>query len=186
MLDCIYMRIAIATPLYPPDIAEPAPYVKELATRLSKNHEVTIITYGHYPEEIPDVRIVAVSKQRPLPIRLALYTLALLTAAKKTDVIYALNGPSVELPASIASFVTKATLLVFLGDASAHSRAQQKSVLKYLEGMFLRRAHSTITHAPLPRPEILPFSPYPTSELEAFNSSWDTHLNELENVLSYA
>lgn len=180
------MRIAIATPLYPPDIAEPAPYVKELATRLSKKHEVTIVTYGRFPEEIPGVRIVAVSKQRPLPIRLALYTFALLKAAKKTDVIYALNGPSVELPASIASFITRATFLAFLGDTSAHTRAQNRSVLKHLEEMFLRRAHDTVSHAPLPRPEILPFSPYPTNELEAFNRSWDTHLNALEKALPYA
>lgn len=180
------MRIAIATPLYPPDIAEPAPYVKELATRLSKKHEVTIVTYGRYPEEIPGVRIVAVSKQRPLPIRLALYTLALLKAAKKTDVIYALNGPSVELPASIASFVTRTTLLAFLGDTSAHTRAQNKSVLRHLEGMFLQRARNTVSDAPLPRPEILPFSPYPTNELEAFNRSWDTHLKALEEALPYA
>lgn len=180
------MRIAIATPLYPPDIAEPAPYVKELATRLSQKHEITIVTYGRFPEEIPGVRIVAVSKQRPLPIRLALYTLALLAAARKTDVIYALNGPSVELPASIASFITRTTLLAFLGDASAHARAQNKSALKNIENVFLRRAHSTVYEAPLPRPEILPFSPYPTNELEAFNRSWDTHLNALEKALPYA
>lgn len=186
MLDCIYMRIAIATPLYPPDIAEPAPYVKELATRLSKKHEVTIVTYGGYPEEVPGVRIVTVSKQRPLPIRLALYTLALLKVATKSDVIYALNGPSVELPASIASFMTRATLLAFLGDTSAHTRAQNRSVLRHLEHVFLRRARATVSHAPLPRPEILPFSPYPTSEMEAFNRSWGAHLAALETALPYA
>lgn len=186
MLDCIYMRIAIATPLYPPDIAEPAPYVKELATRLSKKHEVTIVTYGRHPEEIPGVHIVAVSKQRPLLIRLALYTIALLKVSTKTDVIYALNGPSVELPASIASFLTRAPLFAFLGDASAHTRAQKKSVLKHLENLFLRRARRTISHAPLSRPEILPFAPYPTNELDAFNRSWDTHLDALDNVFTHA
>src|SRR3989344_9051256 len=40
------MKIVLATALYPPDIAPPAPYVKELATRLAANHEVTIVTYG--------------------------------------------------------------------------------------------------------------------------------------------
>lgn len=179
------MRIAIATPLYPPDIAEPAPYVKELAARLSKKHEVTIVTYGRFPEKIPGVRIVAVSKQRPLLIRVTLYTLALLRVNRKTDVIYALNGPSVELPASIASFVTRAPLLAFLGDMAAHARAQNRSVLKHLEEMFLRRAHRIISQAPQPRPEILPFSPYPTSELEAFNRSWDAHLDALEKALPY-
>lgn len=180
------MRIAIATPLYPPDIAEPAPYVKELATRLSEKHEITIVTYGRFPEEIPGVRIVAVSKQRPLPIRLALYTLALLKVATKSDVIYALNGPSVELPASIASFIARTTLLAFLGDVSAHTRAQNRSVLRNIEDVFLRRARSTVSEAPLSRPEILPFAPYPTNELEAFNRSWDTHLSALEKALPYA
>ncbi|MES2931089.1 MAG: glycosyltransferase [Patescibacteria group bacterium] len=179
------MRIAIATPLYPPDIAEPAPYVKELAARLSGKHEITIVTYGRFPEEIPGVRIVAVSKQRPLPIRLALYTFALLSVGSRTDVIYALNGPSVELPASIASFLTRTPLIAFLGDASAHARAQQRSALKHLEETFLRRACTTVSHTPLQHPEILPFSPYPNEKMEAFNRSWKAHLEELEAALLY-
>jgi len=179
------MRIAIATPLYPPDIAEPAPYVKELARRISEKHEVTIVTYGRFPEEIPGVRIIAVSKQRPLPIRLGLYTLALLKVAARTDVLYALNGPSVELPTSIASLITRTPLFAFLGDSSAHARAQNKGALKLLEQMFLRRARVTITDTPLPRPEILPFSPFPTREFEAFDHSWNTHLSSLEESLTH-
>jgi hypothetical protein len=180
------MRIAIATPLYPPDIAEPAPYVKELATRLAIEHTVTIVTYGRFPEEIPGVRIVCVNKQRPLLIRLTLYTLVLLREAWKADCVFAINGASVELPAGIVARASGKPLFVHVRDTSAHERAQINSLLGHIENFLLSRANAVITSTPLSRPEVLPFAPKPLAAQEAYDVSWKEHVETLETTFTHA
>jgi hypothetical protein len=179
------MRIAIATPLYPPDIAEPAPYVKELATRLAVRHQVTIVTYGRLPEEIPGVRIICVNKQRPLLIRLALYTLVLLRESWKTDCIYAINGASVELPAGIVARLSGKPLFAHARDTSAHARAQASALLGSVERFFLSRADAVVSHTPLPRPEVLPFKPCPVEAQGAHEASWQEHVRILEDTFAH-
>lgn len=173
------MKIVLATPLYPPDIAEPAPYIKELAKRIAKTEEVTIVTYGHIPEEVPGVRICAVSKQRPLPFRLIAFTGALLKALRGGDILYIQNGPSVELPAFIVSFMTRARLIIRIGDEAAHRRAQAHPLLRRVESSVLQRSKDVVIDSPKPRPEILPFTERPTAGLEAFEQSWDEHVSVL-------
>ncbi len=180
------MKIVIATPLYPPDIAEPAPYVKELAARISTQHLVTVVTYGALPEKIPGVRIVAVSKRQPLPFRIFEYTFALLRASLKTDIIYSENGASVELPAVIVSTLLRKPLILHIGDRRAHEKAPSSEFLSFIEKLTIRRSQKTLTETPPPRPEILPFVPRPDVELATFESSWASHLQELENIFSYA
>lgn len=180
------MKIVLATPLYPPDIAEPAPYIKELAKRLSGMYEVTIVTYGHIPEEIEGVRIQAVNKQRPLPFRLITYTFALLKAARGADVLYLQNGPSVELPAFIVSFLTGARFIMRIGDEAAHRHAQEHPLLRALESSVLRRAWNIVTDSPKPRPEVLPFSEQPIAEFDAFERSWNGHVSHLVNFFRHA
>lgn len=179
------MRILIASPLYPPDIAEPAPYTKELARRLSVHHSVTIVTYGNFPEQVPSVRIIYTSKRRPLPIRLFMYTFLLFKESLTTDVIYALNGASVELPVTIVSFITRKPLYAHLGDQSAHANAKKSFILKHIEALFLAHAKETVAHHPLPRPEILPLEPFPTDAQKAFEDSWQEHVTILENTLRH-
>lgn len=180
------MRIAIATPLYPPDIAEPAPYVKELATRLATKHTVTIVTYGRFPEEIPGVRIVCVSKQRPLLIRLALYTFVLLRETRKADCVYAINGASVELPAGLVARLSQKPLFAHTRDSSAHARAQIDSLLGHIENFLLSRADAVVSNTPLSRPEVLPFVPHPTEAMEAYEASWQEHVRTLESTFAHA
>lgn len=179
------MRILIASPLYPPDIAEPAPYTKECARRLGGHHSVTIVTYGNFPEKIPGVRIVHTSKRRPLPVRLFIYTLVLLKEAIQADVIYAQNGASVELPAVIVSFVTNTPLYGHIADQSAHEHAKKSFVLRFVEKFFFARARKVIPYQPLARPEILPFKPRPDAELTMFENIWQNHIVALERELHH-
>jgi hypothetical protein len=82
------MRILLASPLYPPDIAEPAPYVKELALRLSASHSVTVLTYGKHPETIERVRMHSVDKSTPRLVRLKAYTRALGAGLASAAVVF--------------------------------------------------------------------------------------------------
>ncbi len=178
------MRIVLASALYPPDIAEPAPYVKELAARLSKSHQVTVVAYAHLPEEVAGVRMVAVDKRRPLPARLFAYYRALRRAAKDAAVVYAENGASVELPALLIAGI--APVVMHLGDSTAHERAAQSLALRLIERAAFARAKEVIALRPLPRPEAMPLDPPPVAEQAAYEESWRQHLAQLERIFSHA
>ena len=182
------MRIVLATPLYPPDVAFPAPYTKELAKRLSAinpSFEITVVTYSDIPEEIPGVKILAVSKHKPLITRLIGYGELLARALKNADIVYAENGSSVELPLAFVLLFNKAPLIVHLSDTFSHTRASQHLVYGIIERLALTRAKKVITDSPLSRPEILPFVPAPTTELEAYENSWKKHLEMLVQLFTY-
>lgn len=174
------MKILLATPLYPPDIAPPAPYIKELARKLSNNHEVVVLAYGRLPEKVPGVKIVTVDKRRPLFLRLIAYIFALLRAARSADLLYAENGPSVELPAALLTFILRTPLVLHIGDARAEARGG------VIARLARSRAKTVVTDIPNERPEILPFSPRPEAGLEAYESSWIKHLSLLENIFTHA
>lgn len=200
------MRILLATPLYPPDIAEPAPYVKEAAERLSKDHTVSILAYNHIPEEVTGVRTIAVEKNRPVFIRLYNYIRALYLESKKVDIVYIQNGPSVELPLIIISLLTHTPFVFRLGDETALCHAVESWGHRILLSLAVRRARITITHEkssdyilhlssiftanvidiprPHNRPEILPFEPYPHAAFSAYTTSWDDHIESLSKILS--
>ena len=182
----LYMKIVLATPLYPPDIAAPAPYVKELARRLSARHEVTIVAYAHLPEQVPGVRIVAVRKRRMLLVRLFFYTLALWRAARNADILYIQNGASVELPAGAVKLFLSVPFFIRIGDSSAHARAAESMFLGFIE-RFARRFSSGVLVDMLPqRPEILPFEPRPAEKLASYEEAWREHLHALENKFAHA
>ncbi len=174
------MKIVLATPLYPPDIAEPAPYIKELAKRLSTLHEVTIVTYGRLPEKIPGVSIVAVDKRQPIIPRLRAYWSALRRAAKDAHVVYAENGASVELPV----FFISSHLIFHIGDKKAHGRTKHNLLRYLLEKLVCTRARTVLKGSPLPRPEIIPFEKPPA--LDAYEASWQSHMTQVTDALSHA
>lgn len=177
------MKIVLATPLYPPDVAESAAYVKELAARLRNKYTVTIVAYGRLPEKIEGVDIIAVDKRRPLPIRLLAYTLNLLKAVGAADVLYVENGASVELPAAFVSLLTSTPLILHIGDQRAHEWAKHAILLRYIEALVMWRAKKVIIESPVTRPEILPFKPYPEGAFETYERSWKTHLEMLNGIL---
>lgn len=180
------MKIALLSPLYPPDIGEPAPYVKELAKRLAGRHEITIITYGRSPEKVPGARVVAVNKYYPLPLRLIAYFAALWRNARTADVIYAQNGPSVELPLALAALLSKSPLVMRLGDIPAHEYARRNPLRRLIEKSALGQARRVIADTPLKRPIIWPLEDFPAPALAAWNASWNTHLELLENIFKDA
>lgn len=200
------MKIVIATPLYPPDVAEPAPYVKELATRLKDTNEVTIIAYNHIPEKIPGVEIVTIEKQAPMPVRLFQFTVALLKFAKGADVIYSQNGQSTELPLSIASLLSRKPFILRLGDEAALGFSEEKRTLRIIQRFAIKRATANITHSidttdtlskfvkkerihqmnrPHHRPEILPFTAQDDTAQHLYQQSWDSHVNELNEFFQH-
>ncbi len=180
------MHIVIATPLYPPDIENPAPYVKELAGRLINNHEITIVTYGHLPEQVQGVNIITVRKNIPLLFRLFAYGKALRRVTKNADIIYAENGPSVELPISLVSLVTRVPLVVHVGDKLAHKHASSHFLLRVIERLSHRRAEKIITDIPSLKPEIFPLEQVRTTNQNAWNESWEKHVQMLEHTLTHA
>ncbi len=201
------MRILLVTPLFPPDIAEPAPYVKELAGRLSSNHAVTVLAFNHIPEEVTGVQILPIEKSYILPVRLFRFMSALIRATRDTDIIYTQNGPSVELPVLLFSLFTHKLIYVRLGDEVALAHALERPFLRLLLQFMLKRAEGIIAHTrtsstsafflknispdcihnierPASRPEILPFAPYPTEVQSAYEASWSAHITELTRALS--
>lgn len=178
------MKIVLATPLYPPEIAEPAPYMKELAKRLGALHEVTLIAYTHLPEEVPKVRVEEVDKRQPLLIRLFAFTRMLLRLARQADVVYAVNGASVELPALLVSYVCRTPFVFALADRSAHERAARSGALGLLERKAFARAKRLVRDLPPPRPEILPLEPRPAEALAAYDSAWAAHVRTLLDAFS--
>lgn len=195
------MKILLITPLYPPDISEPAPYVKELATRLLKEHTVTILAYNHIPETIPGVTILSIEKSASLPMRLYRFFCALVVHSRKMDILYSQNGPSVELPLFILSFFTRIPIYFRLGDTVPLQHALTRTSLRFLIIQTLRRVYHIIAHEvdhptirqivtafptkysviprPLPRPEINPLQQYPYKEFAEYEASWNAHITNL-------
>lgn len=180
------MRIVIATPLYPPEIAAPAPYVKELAARLGGRHKVTVVAYGRLPEQVPGVGITAVDKRRPLPSRLLAYTRALARAARNADIIYAANGASIELPVIFVGLMRKTPLIIGIADPKAHEESGKSIFRHVLERIAFAHARAIVEEMPLARPEINPLAPPPTAELADYEASWDAHIALLEGTFNHA
>lgn len=175
------MRIAILTPLFPPDIGEPAPYTKLLAEKLSKHHPVTVFLYGHLPEQAGTATLVTTDKRLWLLLRLAIYTLKLLLQQHRYDLLIVNNGPSTELPSlSLAVLRRKSTILV-LSDPLAQAQASAGSY-KLLHEFFKKRVSKTINvtlENSRTKPEMLPFTAFEPSVVTEHETWWKGHLEEL-------
>jgi len=176
------MHIILTSALYPPDIAVPAPYVKELASRLSENHSVSVVTYGNIPEKVKGVEIISIPKHSSILTRLFLYTIALIKASKKADILYSQNGASVELPVTLSSWITKIPVIHHYGDPGAHARAQSHRIFKTIEKLLEARSQNKISSIPTAKPEVFPLEPRPVTDLRDWEESWSIHVNELTQV----
>jgi len=179
------MKILLATPLYPPDIAESGRYVKELARRLSISHSVTIVAYGRIPEAVPGVRTIVINKRQPLLFRLLAYTLCLWSEVRTHEVVYFENGASVELPCGIVGRFTKKPFYMHISDAAAHAHAERSRVFGAIE-RFATKCAKVITDTLPERPELLPFAPPPTAALASYEEAWEKHLRKLTVLFSHA
>ncbi len=133
------MKILIATPIYPPEIGGPATYTKELCERLHTAHDITVVAYTGERFPFPGTQLIAISKSRPLPIRLIRYTLAVWKASRDMDVLYVQNAVAAGLPvALVSSLRRKPFILKFVGDEAWERATQMKKTKKLLEE-FLER-----------------------------------------------
>lgn len=160
------MRIVLATPLYPPDIADPAPYTYELARRLAKSHEVTVVTYGRLPEELPGVTVRTVDKRLPSNRRAWHFYNVLREVLPTADILYIQSGISAELPALFVQHTAR----VFWRKSAEPKR--QSLLRKAVEFLTKRRATIILADDALTKPEILPLEKRPDTKLEAWEKAW--------------
>jgi hypothetical protein len=175
------MRILIATPLFPPDVADPAPYIKTLAARLSEDFDVTVLLYGKLPETAKSARLYPVPKELPAPLRLAIFGIRLLFLGSVHDVVLIENGIAAELPALIASFFFPRRMLIHCSDKKVAYHGWRK---RLHERLAARVRMLPDLSAPV-RPEILPFEPYPAEEMRRYEEDWVKHLAALRTELNH-
>lgn len=180
------MKIVLATPLYPPDISEPAPYIKELARRLAAEHEVTIVATSYLPEAVEGVRIEVVNKRRPLLLRLIALTLTLLREAKNANIVIVENGASTELAGGIAARLIRKPFIMHIGDATAHERTKLSARDRMLEAFLSKRMVAVITDPPPQKPEILPFKERSSDEQIRYDTWWSNHIAKLNEHMTHA
>lgn len=131
------MKIVLATPIYPPEIGGPATYIKEIAERLCGTHSITIVAYASTSEYIPGTKLITVSKQRALPLRLIKYTWVLFRESKNADIIYVQNAMASGLPAVIVSALRRVPVILKFVSDEAWERATQQKYTKKKLGDFL-------------------------------------------------
>ncbi len=132
------MKIVLATPLYPPEIASPAVYVKEISLRLASRHEVTVVAYGNMIEKVPGVTLVGVSKKKRLLVRLLHYTVTLYKATNGADIIYTQNGIAASLPAMVVGYLRKIPVVLRFVEDEAWRRATRQHLTTENFENFLR------------------------------------------------
>jgi glycosyltransferase involved in cell wall biosynthesis len=176
------MNIVIATPLYPPDIGGSAPYAKDIATYLAKKHKVTIVTYARHPEKIDGVNIISVNKRQLLLKRILSYMRVLWNVVKDADVIYTLNGASVELPATFISFIKRKSLIIYVGDKVAYKYAEKNLLLKFVKISASKQADIVINDELPEKPEILPFNLTDNNLVVSYERAWEKHISLLNNT----
>ena len=170
------MNITVLTPLYPPDIADPAPYVKELVQRLVGVTSVTVVTYGALPETVPGITIVAISKRSPAWVRIPRFALAAIHAAWNADILYIHTGLSAELPAAIVAALSRTKVLLRIDSADA-VRKSHAWIASPVRRFLLWRAHTVVRNdESLNRPEILPLEPRPEAALARYEQAWAKHI----------
>jgi len=175
------MKILIVAALYPPDPGEIAAYTKELAGRLAKSSKVTVLTFAELPEKISGVETRSVAKKSSLNIRIFNFWLALRQEIQKTDALYIVNGPSVELPI-LGSDLSKKRTLFFEGDLAANRKVSSSFWLKLIRNRIAKKSKN-IESRPISKPEILPFSEYPHLAFVDYEDSWQEHIKEIQALL---
>jgi glycosyltransferase involved in cell wall biosynthesis len=181
------MRILIVTPLFPPDTPAAATYTKELARRLSKKHEVTVLLYGYLPETIPGVQLINIDKRRAAPLRLWSFMQRLTGQSALADIVIIQNGPSVELPCFFSLRFKRKPVILMESDAAALVRTQKKPNFQYIHQQLRQRITATFSRNepwPLERPVVHPLMPYPEREFAAWEESWKQHLTQLDTLFN--
>ncbi len=114
-------NILITTGIFEPDIGGPASYAMALASKLSSNHSVTVITFSSVKKYAKDkdlpFKVVRIWGKLPRIFKYLLYLIKILSYAGKSDMILALNAASAGLSALIAARLKHKKLFVkIVGD----------------------------------------------------------------------
>lgn len=171
------MRIVLATPLYPPEIAPAAVYSKELVRRLAvAGHTVTVLAYTHLPEQVQGVTVIVIDKHKPRLARLRAFRKTLAKTVNKSDAVIVINGLSTEVP---ILFTSLPRTILCIGDKTAHKR------FRFIKWLTEFRVHSVVNDVPNQKPEILPLEPKPVVKLRNWEESWNDHLQKIESILHH-
>lgn len=176
------MKIVVATPLYPPDPATTAGYVKDLATRLATSHEVTVVAYAHIPEAIAGVKIVSIDKRLPALLRLPLFLASLFRRSAGSAVVLAVNGPSVDTPLLFFSLVSTTPVIRLMHDQTSKREDGRSLFRRRMSASLQKQAYCVIETFPPSRPEIHPVEPPPTANLSDYEKSWHKHLEDIKRA----
>lgn len=193
------MRILFVSPLYPPDIAPLAVYVKECARRMSAAQTVSLLVYAHIPELLSDVQIHTVSKNTPRIVRIIRAFFTYMRLVKNTDVVFLQNGVSMELPILLASYILRKRIVFYISDPVPVHSIEKNSFARFIFRTLCNRASSLLCTrelipkikngkwnelaVPLPRPEIMPETAYPKDAFMEYEASWDVHMKKLKTYL---
>ena len=123
-------KIVLATPLYPPEIGGPATFARLLVE--------------HFPAE--ELTLIKFSDVRRLPkvVRHLAYFWRVYRAAKKADIVFALDPVSVGLPALLAAkFSGKKFLARIAGDYAWEQGRQRWGITQELDA-FVRTAQKSV------------------------------------------
>jgi glycosyltransferase involved in cell wall biosynthesis len=138
------MRIVLATPIYLPEIGGPATYIKEICERMGDEHSLVVVAYARNGVPYGGARLVQISKDAPLPVRLFKFFIATLREARHADVIYAQNAVAAGLPAVVAGMIMRKPVVIkFVGDEAWERATQHRTTSKQLEA-FLKTQDGTL------------------------------------------
>ncbi len=120
-------NILIASGIFSPDIGGPASYAQTIASRLSKNDRVTVVTYSSVWSHLGDkqlaFKVVRIWAKWPKGIKHLIYLAKMLVSAKNSRVVFALNAISAGIPARLAARAFKRKFVVKIVGDSAWERA---------------------------------------------------------------
>lgn len=119
------MKIVLATPIFPPESGGPGTYTCVIAERLSRAHNVVVVTYSDNPTPLPFARVVAIHKSQRVISRLWKYTFALIHELRDADVVYAQNAVASGFPAVIAGMLRRKPVIIKMVGDEAWERAHQ-------------------------------------------------------------
>lgn len=135
------MRLVLATPVYPPELGEPAAYVKELARRLAEvGHDVQLVIFANQWEEVAHVSCVAVSKKQPVVWRFFSYTMALYRASAGAGCIFAYNTVAAGLPARLVGWLRRIPVIVWIREDEIWERASRLGYTHESRALFVDHA----------------------------------------------
>lgn len=119
------MKIIITTPLFPPEIAEPAPYVKKVSQYLAKKHEPSILAYSNAPKNSLNSNIKSIAKNQATPLRLLSYFFKLLHITKNSDIIYAQSGISTSLSSVLVGMIRNKNVIYRFSEDESWERSKR-------------------------------------------------------------